>query len=102
MTRREKLQELLVKQPDDAFLHYGLAIELVKEGEAEAALERFDRVLRLDAGYSAAHYQKANTCVALGRLEEARATLVTGIAAARAKGDAHAEEEMRSFLGSLG
>jgi len=102
MTRREKLQVLLEKQPDDAFLHYALAMELVKEGESVAALESFDGALRLDAGYVAAHYQKANALVSLDRADEARTTLNAGIAAARAKGDAHSEEELRALLSSLG
>jgi len=101
MTRREKLHALLAKQPEDAFLHYALAMERVKEGEPDAALGDFDTALLLDAGYVAAHYQKANTLVSLGRTQEARTTLEEGIAVAKAKGDAHSEEELRAFLSTL-
>ena len=102
MSRREKLEQMLERQPDDPFLHYGLAMELIKGGEIEAALERFDRTLSIDAGYVAAYFHKANTLVGEGRIEDARGTLHMGIEAARQKQDTHAEGEMQGLLDSLG
>ncbi len=102
MSRREKLEQMLERQPDDPFLYYGLAMELIKEGEIEAALERFDRTLSIDAGYVAAYFHKANTLVGEGRIEDARATLHMGIEAARQKQDTHAEGELQGLLDSLG
>ncbi len=102
MTRREKLLAMLAKQPEDAFLHYALAMELVKDGDPDAALASFDAALKLDAGYVAAYYQKANILIFMGRTEDARTTLDAGISAARAKGDAHSEEELRTLLSTIG
>ena len=101
MSRREKLEQMLERQPDDPFLHYGLAMELIKEGEIEAALECFDRTLHLDAGYVAAYFHKGNSLAAQGRIEDARTTLQAGISAARQKLDTHAEGEMQGLLDSL-
>ncbi len=101
MSRREKLEQMLERQPDDAFLHYGLAMELVKEGQIEAALQRFDRTLTIDAGYVAAYFHKANTLIGAGRLEEARTTLRTGIDTAGQRQDSHARDEMQGLLDSL-
>ena len=40
MSRREKLEALLLDDPGDLFLRYGLALELEKEGDHEASLAR--------------------------------------------------------------
>jgi|CXWL01.1.fsa_nt_gi lipoprotein NlpI len=101
MSRREKLEQMLGKQPGDPFLHYGLAMELIKEGEIEAALGRFDCTLSIDAGYLAAYFHKATTLVGAERIEDARETLHAGIEAARRKQDVHAEGEMQGLLDSL-
>ena len=101
MSRREKLEKMLQGQPDDPFLHYAMAMEWVKEGKPDLALDRFDRVLALDAGYLGAYFQKANMLVGEGRTGEARETLQTGIAAARKKSDGHAADEMQGLLDSL-
>ena len=101
ISRRVKLEQMLEHQPDDPFLHYGLAMELVKEGEIEAALGRFDRTLGLDAGYLAAYFQKGSTLAAQGRTDDARTTLQAGILASNRKQDTHAASEMQSLLDSL-
>ncbi len=101
MSRREKLEQMLERQPDDPFLHYGLAMEHVKEGDVGAALDRFDRTLSMDADYVAAYFHKGNTLVGAGRIDEAKATLRAGIEAARRKNDTHAEGEMQGLLDSL-
>jgi predicted Zn-dependent protease len=101
MSRRDKLEQMLKREPDDPFLHYGLAMELIKEGQVEAALERFDRTLSIDAGYVAAYFHKGNTLVAQGRIEDARETLRAGIQSAVRKQDTHAQGEMQGLLDSL-
>jgi thioredoxin-like negative regulator of GroEL len=102
MNRREKIEQMLEGQPNDPFLHYGLAMEHVKEGDIGAALERFDRTLSMDADCVAAYFHKANTLVGVGRIEEASAILRAGIEAARRKKDSNAEGEMQGLLDSLG
>ena len=37
-TRRQRIEAMLVDEPDDAFLRYSLALELDKEGEHERSL----------------------------------------------------------------
>ena len=101
MSRREKLRKMLEENPDDVFLNFGLAMELAKEGATQAAIAQFNRVLELDGRYLAAHFQKGSTLIAAARIEEARAALSSGVDAARAAGDPHAESEMRALLDSL-
>jgi predicted Zn-dependent protease len=100
MTRREKLEAMLLKEPGDAFLHFGLAMEWVKLGMVEAALSSFDAVLRIDPDYTAAYYHKANALLSAQRPFEARKVLNAGIAAARRVGNGHAESEMQALLES--
>lgn len=100
MTRREKIEGLLAKNPTDVFLNFGLAMELAKEGDVDAAAARFDHVLTLDPKYIPAHIQKGSSLLAAGRKEAGQAALNTGIAAARANGDPHAAEEMEALLAS--
>ncbi|MBI4718900.1 MAG: tetratricopeptide repeat protein [Planctomycetes bacterium] len=102
MVRREKLEALLQSSPDDPFLHFGLAMELAKEGDVASALARFDRVIELDHGYAPAFYHKGSVLIASGRFDEARAVLRAGVQAARAAGNAHAESEMQALLDTAG
>lgn len=101
MPRREQLEELLAGEPDDVFLNYGLAKAYAAEGNVEAALRQFDRVLALDPNYVAAWFQKGQTQAEHGETEAARETLRRGIEVARRVGDAHAEGEMNGFLQML-
>jgi len=98
MTRREKIEGLLAKSPADVFLNFGLAMELAKEGEIDAAAARFDHVLTLDPKYISAHFQKGSALLGAGRGEAGRAALTAGIAAAKAQGDPHAAEEMQALM----
>src|SRR3990172_1764658 len=102
MARRKKLEQMLEKSPQDAFLNFGLAMELAKEGRTEEAVAQFDRVLQIDPSYLTAYFQKGSTLINAGRVPDARAALATGIAAARSFGDAHTESEMQTMLNTLG
>jgi tetratricopeptide (TPR) repeat protein len=98
----EKLESLLTKDPDDVFLNFGLAMALRSAGRSEAALERFERTLRLDPGYVPAYFQKARLLAEVGETEAARVALGRGIEQARASGDTHAAGEMDAILAALG
>ena len=101
MTRRAKLEQMLEKSPQDAFLNFGLAMELAKEGRTDEAVAQFDRVLQLDPSYLTAHFQKGSALIAAGRVPDARAALAAGIAAANASGDLHAGSEMQALLNTV-
>lgn len=101
MPRRDKIEQMLEREPDDTFLNFSLAMELVKEGAADLALTRFDRVLELDPAYTAAHYHKGNTLIGLERIDDARAVLEAGVAATQQSGDDHAHREMVELLSTI-
>ena len=96
--RMRQLHQMLLRQPDDPFLLYGMAMEYKKADEPAQALQYFDRVLRRDPNYCYAYYQRAQVHEALGDLEAARRTLLEGIEAARRSGDAHALSEIETAL----
>src|SRR5689334_25014136 len=102
MTRREKIEAMLVDDPGDTFLRYSLAMELDKEGEHDASLARFAELTRDEPPYVPAFFMSAQQLVRLRRVDEARSILKNGIAAAHAQSDMHAAGEMTEFLASLG
>lgn len=101
MTRRAKLEAMIEKNPRDAFLHFGIAMELVKEGATDAALDRFDQAMEIDPNYVAAYFLKSQTLIAAKRFDEARAVLRAGMDAAKRVGEDHAHEEMQGVLDSI-
>jgi hypothetical protein len=101
MSRREKIEAMLVDDPGDTFLRYSLAMELDKEGEHEASLAKFAELSRDDPPYVPAFFMAGQQLVRLGRTDEARAILGNGIIAARSQDDLHAAGEMTEFLASL-
>jgi thioredoxin-like negative regulator of GroEL len=102
MSRREKIEAMLAEDPSDTFLRYSLAMELDKEGEHEASLAKFAELTRDDPPYVPAFFMAGQQLVRIGRVEEARAILQTGIEAATRQDDSHAAREMSEFLASLG
>jgi tetratricopeptide (TPR) repeat protein len=100
-SRREKLQAFVRDHPADAFARYGLAMECVREGDAEAAIAEFRQLLATHPDYVAGYFHYGQLLAKLGREEEARQTLRTGIQAAERQGDAHAASEMTAALDSL-
>lgn len=101
MSRLEQLERMLVTEPNDSFLNFAFAMELAKAGRTADALARFDRVIALDAHYTAAHFQKGRTLLNGGEVEAAKAALREGIARAQECGNGHAAAEMGELLSSL-
>jgi thioredoxin-like negative regulator of GroEL len=101
-SRRERIQAMLTEDPQDPFLRYSLAMEFDKEGQHDESLQLFAALTRDAKPYVPASFMGAQQLVRLGRVEEARSWLRTGIEEARRQGDAHAAGEMSEFLASLG
>ncbi len=101
MPRIEDLKKLLAAEPNDAFVLYALAQEHAKLTQFAEAIALYDRCLAADPSYLYAFYHKARAQQAAGDVPAALATLRTGIAAARGRGDSKAWNEMQSFLDEL-
>ena len=66
-TRRQMIEEQLAEDPNDPFLRYGLAMEHLGAGDAEAAVRCLRDLIALNPGYVPAYQQCAQALVRLGR-----------------------------------
>ena len=101
-TRRQKLEEFLAQNPNDAFTRYGIALECLREGDVSAAEEHFKALLRANPDYVPGYQMYAQTLAEHGRAEEAKSLLNSGIVVAIRQGNQHAQSEMEGLLTQLG
>jgi predicted Zn-dependent protease len=101
MDKIAALKEILALEPGNSFARYGLAMELAKQGETDAALAEFDTLLANDPGYTAGCQMSAQMLADAGRNEEAIARLKAGIQCASGSGNRHAASQMQALLDEL-
>lgn len=101
-TRREKLEEFLASNPNDAFTRYGVALEYLREGDISGAEAHFKALLQANPDYVPGYQMYAQTLAQHDRAEEAKTLLTSGIAAATRQGNQHARSEMEGLLAQLG
>jgi uncharacterized protein HemY len=99
--RKQQIEAMLADEPNDPFLHYGLGMEYVGEGNLEQALGCFREAFRVDPDYVPAYQQAGQALVRLGRPADARTIWQQGIAVAGRKGNRHAADEMQGMLADL-
>jgi thioredoxin-like negative regulator of GroEL len=92
---------MLAREPEDVFLHFSLAMELVAGGQEDEGLKAFDQVIALDPDYVAAYHRKADLLIRADRADEARVTLTAGVEAATRKADNHMRQTMSDMLARL-
>jgi len=100
--RRQKLEEFLAKNPNDAFTRYGLALECIGDGDLPAAESHFHTLLQSNPDYVPGYQMYAQTLAQNDRAEEAKSILAQGIEAAIRQGNQHARSEMEALLADLG
>ena len=101
-TRREKIEAMLVDDPNDTFLRYSLAMELRSDGNHQRSLAIFDGLMKDDPPHVQAFFMSAQLLADVGDVDTARTHLRDGIDQARSQGDSHAAAEMSELLASLG
>ena len=102
MDRIAMLKEILTANPVDSFARYGLALEYSNAGDFETAMTEFATLFRNTPDYTPGYLMAAQTLVKASRVEEAKKTLVDGIAAAQRTRNGHALSEMEAMLEELG
>src|SRR5882757_11194671 len=95
------LKSMVEQKPEDGFARYGLAMEYVRSGDLDAAVEEFARLLSSNPGYAAGYFHGGQTLEKLGRVEEARELYRRGIEVTTASGDEHTRSELMGALGML-
>jgi tetratricopeptide (TPR) repeat protein len=101
MDRISMLTEILTANPGDSLAHYGLAMELSKAGQVEAAIREFKALIAENPDYTPAYFMAAQTLANASRIDEAKRMLVDGISSASRTGNAHAQSEMTAMLEEL-
>lgn len=102
MSRREKIEAMLLDEPGDTFLRYSLAMEYRSEGNHDASIAKLQELTTDQPPYVPAFFMAAQQLVDLGRIDQARTFLRDGIDEARRQGDSHAAAEMSELLANLG
>ena len=85
----------------DPLAWYGLALEYKNLERPEDALKTFEQLREINGEYVPTYLMCGQMLAALGRKDEARAWLESGIAKAEATGNSHAAGEMESALAGL-
>jgi Flp pilus assembly protein TadD len=100
-SRRERLEEMLLAEPGDPFLRYGLAMDHASAGDDATAVGHFNDLIAADPSYVPAYMQAGQALLRLGRILEARDMWQQGVVRARQQGDMHAAEEMAGMAANL-
>lgn len=99
--RIEVLKAMLAQNPADAFLRYGLAMELVKSGQLQGAVTEFRTLLDHNPNYAAAYFHGGQALEKLGDIDQARAFYEKGVEVTSRTGDQHTRSELQAALDML-
>jgi len=86
----------------DPMAWYGLALEYRNRERFDEALRTFEALRAKDPGYVPMFLMCGGMLEKMGRVDDARAWLTAGVAAATAKRDTHALSELEGALAALG
>lgn len=100
-SRRQLLEEIVAKKPDDAFSRYALALECLKEDNSATAEQHFRALIERNPDYIPGFQMYGQFLARQERNAEARAILTAGIAVATRAGNQHARSEMEALLSEL-
>lgn len=100
MDRAKMLEDLISKDPNDPFLHYGLAME-VSKSSPQKAIELFEKILNKFPTYLPAYYQAAVLLIGLNEEEKAIDILQSGILLAKSQTELKTMGELRTLLDQL-
>lgn len=92
---------MLELQPDDVFLHYALAMELVSEQKTEEAAKKLNDIRLTFPDYLPVYYQLGGLLAEAGQTDVAVKVYEQGIALAIRTGEAKTASELRSALEEL-
>ena len=94
MSRIEKIKEMLDMNGKDSFLQHALALEYIKIGKMEEALEQFTDLLEREPSYIGSYYHLAKLYEKLQQNEKAILIYEKGMEEAKKANDKHAYNEM--------
>jgi len=95
------LKTMLAQGQDNLLLRFGLGQAMLKQGEAEQAIEHLQAALEFDPQYSAAWKLLGKAYGECGQQPQAIEAFQQGIQVAEARGDIQAAKEMKVFMKRL-
>jgi hypothetical protein len=102
MSRRLEFLLNVTAKSVDPFAWYGLAMEYRSLSRLEEAVSTFHALRARSPEYVPMYLMCGQVLEQMGRIDDARSWLGSGIQAAQAKGDAHALSELQAALAALG
>ena len=100
--RLAMLEGLVSSGSVDSFTLYALAMEYRSKGRIADAIEAFSTLRDLYPEYVPGYMMAGTMLIGEDRKDEARVWLTQGIEEADAAGNAHARDEMKKLLVSIG
>lgn len=97
-SRLESLKGLLADNPNDSFVHYGLAHEYYKLNEHEDAVRHIEAYLQIADDEGAGYRILGHSLLQLGRREDARKAFERGITAAERHAHPSMAEEFQETI----
>jgi len=101
MDRIATFRSFIARSPADPFPRYGLAMELKGQGRLAESSEAFAELIAAFPAYVPSYLMAARVEEALGQRDKATDLLRRGVAAAQAKGDHHAKNELEAALDEI-
>jgi len=99
--RIEQLQQWLLKDPNDNFTNYALAMELIAIGNDLEAKTMLEKLIETQPNYFASYYHLGQLLERLGNNEQAISIYKKGMEITKKLGEQHAFGELRSVLEEL-
>lgn len=100
-SRKEMLFDMLLKEPDDVFLNYALAMEHLSVNEFKAAEAQFQKTLQIDPAYLACFYQLGQVWERLGNNDTALGYYKQGLELAKTQNNRKAQGELNEAIWML-
>ena len=101
LPRKELIYDMLVKEPNDVFLNYALAMEHLATDEFKEAELQFKKVLSINPEYLPCYYQLGQVNEKLNNNEQAISFYKEGVALANKQGNKKALGELNEALWML-
>lgn len=103
-SNQQKIRELaqsLQKNPDDSFIKFALALELLKIDDVTKARVLFESILKQDPDYLGVYYHLGKLYESEGRIEDAKKIFSDGLTIAEKQNNKRTELELKEALESL-
>jgi tetratricopeptide (TPR) repeat protein len=94
MSRIEKILQMLEADEKDSFLLHALALEYIKIGREEDAVEAFIQLLKNNPDYVGSYYHLGKLYEKKGQISQAIDTYEIGMAVAKKCSDNHSYNEL--------